>query len=56
MFFVSDPEVLFNMEECKAWEATALRDQDIVNTLTSLVGLGNHYTISISKRTLLEVN
>ncbi|KAF3968338.1 hypothetical protein CMV_007763 [Castanea mollissima] len=34
-----DPEVLFNMEECKAWEAPAIKDQDIVNTLTSLVGL-----------------
>ncbi|KAK7843275.1 hypothetical protein CFP56_012741 [Quercus suber] len=35
-----DPEALLNMEECKAWEVAAIRDQDIVNTLTSLVGLG----------------
>ncbi|KAK7853919.1 hypothetical protein CFP56_034166 [Quercus suber] len=32
-FSRKDPEVLFNMEEA------AIRDQDIVNTLTSLVGL-----------------
>nr|POE52260.1 hypothetical protein CFP56_56353 [Quercus suber] len=36
---LTDPEALLNMEECKAWEVAAIRDQDIVNTLTSLVGL-----------------
>nr|POE67560.1 hypothetical protein CFP56_65008 [Quercus suber] len=31
--------MFLDMEECKAWEAAAIRDEDIVNTLASLIGL-----------------
>ena len=37
-------------------EATGSRDEDIMNTLASLVGLGNKHKMSLSGTTFVEVN
>ena len=44
-----------SVEECKAWEVAASRDQDILNTLASLARLGNNHVIYLPRTTLLEV-
>ena len=44
-----------SVEECKAWEVAASRDEDILNTLASLARLGNNHIIYLPRTTLLEV-
>ena len=44
-----------SVEECKAWEVVASRDEDIRNTLASLARLGNNHIIYLPRTTLLEV-